>query len=490
MELVIPQVNWAVMAPMLVVAVSALSVLVVDLFLPKERRGLLAGISLLGLAFAFMVSVRLWGREEQAFKGMVALDPLALFFDLVFLLVAALTILISPEYLKREEAHYGEYYVLILFATLGMMLMASGLDLIVIFLGLETLSLSLFILSGFLRGRLSSNESALKYLLLGAFATSFFLYGIALLYGSTGTTNLPRIGKLLQGVLTGTDPLLFLSMGLLMVGLGFKIATVPFHAWIPDVYEGAPTSVTAFMIAGTKAATFAAFLRIFPYALSSLQADWTRILAALAVLTMTVGNVMAIAQQNVKRMLAYSSIAHAGYLMVALVAAGEPSIGELAAPSLLFYLVVYAFMNLGAFGVIIALGKKGEMNLTFDDYAGLGFRHPALALAMAVFMFSLAGLPPTAGFIGKFYLFTAAVQAGYVGLAIIGVLNGVLSVYFYLRLVVAMYMSLGEVEPTQLTLSPALAAAITLSAVMTLYLGLFPGWLFDRASTAVLAFVG
>jgi len=489
MELVIPQVNWAAMAPMLVVVTSALSVLVADLFLPRERKGLLAGLSFLGLAVAFFVSIKLWGREEQAFKGMVVLDSLALFFDLVFLLVAALTILISTDYLKREEAHEGEYYALLLFATGGMMLMAAGLDLIVIFLGLETLSLSLFILSGFLRGRLSSNESALKYLLLGAFATTFFLYGVALLYGSTGTTNLLRISQLLQGVLTETTPLLFIGMGLLMVGLGFKIATVPFHAWIPDVYEGAPTSVTAFMIAGTKAATFAAFLRIFPYALTGLQTEWTRILATLAVLTMTVGNVMAITQQNVKRMLAYSSIAHAGYLMIALVAAGERSIGGLAASSLLFYLVVYAFMNLGAFGVIIALGKKGEANLTFGDYAGLGFRHPALALSMAIFMFSLAGLPPTAGFIGKFYLFTAAVQTGYVGLAIIGVLNGVLSVYFYLRLVVSMYMGPGGEEPASLTLSPALVTAVTLSAVMTLYLGLLPGRLFELARIAVLTFL-
>lgn len=486
MELVIPEVNWAVMAPILVVVISALGVLVLDLFLPKERRGLLAGMSLVGLAVAFIVSERLRGREEQAFKGMVTLDSMTLFFDLIFLLVAALTILISTEYLKREEAHYGEYYALILFATSGMMLMAAGLDLIVIFLGLETLSLSLFILSGFLRGRLSSNESALKYLLLGAFATGFFLYGVALLYGATGTTNLLRISQLLQGVLTEIDPLLFIGMGLLMVGLGFKIATVPFHAWIPDVYEGTPTSVTAFMIAGTKAATFAALLRIFPYALSTLQADWTRILATLAVLTMTVGNVMAIAQQNVKRMLAYSSIAHAGYLMVALVAAGERSMGGLAAESILFYLVVYALMNLGTFGIMIALGKKGEPNLTFNDYAGLGFQHPVLALSMTIFMFSLAGFPPTAGFIGKFYLFTAAVQAGYVGLAIIGVLNSVLSVYFYLRLIVSMYMGPGVEEPAPLTISPAMAAAITLSVVMTLHLGLFPGGLFDMAHTAAI----
>lgn len=484
MELVVPQVNWTVLAPLLAVILTALTVLVADLFIPKEKRGALASLSLLGLLVAFILCWKLWGREERAFREMVALDRLALFFDALFILTAFLTILISTSYLKREEAHYGEYYALLLFATSGMMIMAAGLDLIILFLGLETLSISLFVLAGFLRGRLNSNESALKYLLLGAFATSFFLYGIALVYGATGTTSLLRIAEAFEGNRAGNGPLLLIGVGLLLVGLGFKMGTVPFHAWLPDVYEGAPTSVTAFMIASTKAATLAAFLRVFSLAFSTLEPNWSKIVWLLAILTMTVGNVIALAQQSVKRMLAYSSIAHAGYLLVALVA------GDRGAFSILFYLLAYAFMNLGAFGVLVALTRKGEESFDFSEYAGLGFRYPLLSLCMAIFMLSLAGFPPTAGFVGKFYIFSAAVEKGYIGLAIVGVLNSVLSVYFYLRVIVVMYMSEAKPEPAPLTLSPALGLAILVSALMTLELGLFPGMFLELARLSILALGG
>ena len=355
---------------------------------------------------------------------MVVQDNYSLFFKLIFLITAGLTILMSIRFLKLEGFEHGEYYVLLLFATVGMMLMASAADLIIIFLGLETFSLAIYVLAGFFRTQVKSNESSLKYFLLGAFSTGFLLYGIALIYGATGTTNLKGIYEFVRKIDLLTDPLLLIGMGLLIVGFGFKVASVPFHMWTPDVYEGAPTSVTAFMSVGAKAAGFAAFLRVFLYSLSSLQTDWVWILWVLAVLTMTLGNIVAIAQKNIKRMLAYSSIAHAGYILVAMVAASE-----LGTASVLYYLLAYAFMNLGAFGVVILYGRKGEENILIGDYSGMASKYPLLAAAMAIFMFSLAGIPPTAGFVGKFYIFSAAVKAGYIGLAIIGVLNSALSVY-------------------------------------------------------------
>jgi len=355
-----------------------------------------------------------------------------------------------------------------------------------IFLGLETLSISLYILAGFLREQLKSNESALKYLLLGAFASGFVLYGIALVYGATGTINLRQVAQVVAHGQANSPILLVIGMGLLIVGFGFKVAAVPFHSWAPDVYEGAPTSVTAFMIAGTKAAAFAAFLRILMTALPALQPDWSRVLWVLAVLTMTVGNVTAIAQTNVKRMLAYSSIAHAGYILVAL-ATGT----KLGSGGILFYLAAYVFMNLGAFAVIVALARRDDERLNIDDYAGLGLSRPALGAAMAVFMFSLAGVPPTAGFMGKLYIFSAAVQAGYIGLAIIGVANSVVSAYYYLRLTVVMYMSTapGASVPGQRP-APALGLAVLVAIAGTLLLGLFPSRVLEAALRSVAALLG
>jgi NADH-quinone oxidoreductase subunit N len=380
---------------------------------------------------------------------------------------------------------HGEYYALLLFSTLGMMIMASSLDLITIFLGLETLSISLYILAGILRERLESNESAVKYLLLGAFASGFVLYGIALVYGATASTNLLRVAEVVASGKVSSPTLLMIGTGLLIIGFGFKVASVPFHMWTPDVYEGAPTSVTAFMIAGTKAAAFAAFLRILMTALPALQPDWGQILWVLAVLTMTVGNVVAIAQSSIKRMLAYSSIAHAGYLLVALVAANKLGSG-----SILFYLVAYSFMNLGAFAVVIALAFQDRERVSIQDYAGLGLKYPFLGAAMALFMFSLAGIPPTGGFMGKFYIFSAAIHANYIGLAIIGVLNSVISVYYYLRITVVMYMGEGGAEPAADRLSPALGLAVLVAVVGTLQLGLFPSRFLEVALRSVAALLG
>ncbi len=479
MDLVLPQIDWAPLAPLLPVAFGGLAALVGDLFLPAGRKTSIAILGLVALAISILLSIGLWGIVRFSINDALMLDRFGLFFHVVFAVVSVLTILLSMGYLDARTPDQGEYYSLVLFSALGMMLMAGGGDLIVIFLGLETLSLALYTLCGFQKAELRSNESALKYLLLGAFASGFFLYGIALIYGATGTTVLRRIAAFLADG-SPPGPLLVLGGGLLLVGFCFKIASVPFHMWMPDVYEGAPTPVTAFMIAGTKAAAFAAFLRVFFLALPTLQVRWSAVIWVLAVLTMTLGNLVALVQNSVKRMLAYSSIAHAGYVLVALVAGG--SIG---ATSVLFYLAAYALMNLGAFAVIIALQGHGQELLVFGDYAGLGFRRPVLAACMALFMFSLAGIPPTAGFMGKFYIFSAAVEAHYPGLAVIGVLNSVVSVYFYLRLIVVMYMSDATTERPLVPLSVPAIWAVALSAVGTLQLGLFPARLLDLARQSV-----
>ena len=483
-ELVLPQIDWTPFAPLAPVAVGGLMTLTVDLFLPPGRKQFIAILSLIALAASILLSINSWGTVRYGIHDAVVLDRFSLFFYLVLGLIGILTILLSMSYLDTAVADQGEYYTLVLFSVLGMMLMAAGGDLIVIFLGLETFSLALYTLAGFWKTELRSNESALKYLLLGAFAGGFFLYGIALIYGATGTTVLRQIPDSLAD---GHPPsLLFLiGGGLLLVGFGFKIASVPFHMWVPDVYEGAPTSVTAFMIAGTKAAAFAAFLRVFLLALPALHMRWSAAIWVLAVLTMTVGNLVALVQSNIKRMLAYSSIAHAGYLLVALVAGGSSGVG-----SILFYLVAYALMNLGAFAVIIAVQGSEQERPLLADYAGLGWQRPMLAVCMALFMFSLAGIPPTAGFMGKLYIFSAALESDYPGLAIIGVLNSVVSVYYYLRIVVIMYMSETPSPPPRIPASAAAVLAVLVSVLGTLHLGLFPARLLDLARQSVSAIIG
>ena len=482
MNIEIPSLNLVALAPQFVIIVAALVVLLADLFRSEEQKNLPAWLSLAGVIVSAAVLFVTWGSEASSFQNMAAADGYSQFFNLIFLTTAGLSILISIEYVAREGLACGEYYALLLLATAGMMLMGAATDLVIVFLGLEILSIPLYVLTGLNRNRQEAGEAALKYFLLGAFASAFFLYGIALTYGATGTTNLAGIVGFLGSASAGSY--LYIALGLLLIGFAFKVALVPFHMWVPDVYQGAPTSVTAFMSVGAKAAGFAALARVLLYAFPTLESSWTVPLAALAVLTMTLGNLSAIAQTDIKRMLAYSSIAHAGYILVGIVAANQAG-----ATGVLFYLLAYALMNVGAFATAIVVGRRGEPGVEIADYAGLASRRPFLAAAMAIFMLSLAGVPPLAGFMGKFYLFSSAVQADLTWLAIIGVLNSVVSAFFYLRVIVVMYMKEDE-ESKPLSLSWSLLVAVALAALGVIVLGLWPSPLLDMAQRAIVVLLG
>lgn len=474
-----------VISPMLILAVVGGLSLLLDLFLPAARKSMLAYLSLLGLGAAILANLALGHGTRSAFGGAVGIDPLAYFANWILLLSAVLAVLIGQRYLVDLDMEHGEHYALILFATLGGMLMAAGRDLLIVFLGLEVLSLSLYVLAGYRRTDLLSQEAALKYLLLGAFASSFLLYGIALLYGATGTTSLEVLGATLAGRAGGVDLLLILGVGLLGIGLAFKVALVPFHMWTPDVYEGAPSSVTAYMSVAAKAAGFAAVLRIYPQALGTVVSDWAPLFAVLAALTMSVGNIIALAQSNIKRLLAYSGIAHAGYILMGVVASDDFGVA-----SALYYLLAYTFMNLGAFAVLIALREGEREYLSLNDYQGLGHRLPWLGASMALFMLSLAGVPPTAGFLAKVYVFGAAVQAGYLWLAVVAVLNSVVAAFYYLRVIVIMYMREQGAQPVPVSLSPSLALALLLTAWGTLQLGLWPTPVLEMAQESFASLLG
>ncbi|MSM39758.1 MAG: NADH-quinone oxidoreductase subunit NuoN [Geobacter sp.] len=477
-----PAINFAAIMPEMILSVVAMVLLLINVFVPSEQKAYLGYMSLIGIIVTFVSVVSGWNSPQAGFNGAVLQDNFALFFKGIFLISAFLTILITDQYLQREECNWGEMYPLILFATVGMMLMASGTDLMTIFLGLEVLSVTLYILAGFNRNNVKSNEAGLKYFLLGAFSTGFLLYGMALTYGSTGTTRIAGIAEqVMQNGSVLANPMLLVGMLMMAVGFSFKVAAAPFHMWTPDVYEGAPTPMTAFMSVGPKAAGFAAFMRVLLVALPALRADWSMLLWVLAVLTMTVGNITALYQNNIKRMLAYSSIAHAGYVLVGFTAGN--AVGT---AGVMFYMLSYAFMNIGAFAIIVMVGKKGEDNNNVSDYAGFGFKHPVLGMCMSIFLFSLAGIPPAAGFIGKFYLFSGAIQAGYVWLAIIGVLNSAASVYYYLRVMVYMYMKDPTEEFDWLKVSPAIALCVILAVAGVLIPGIVPGTLLSLAQQAVL----
>ncbi len=484
MEIIIPTIKLATIYPEIVLTIFAMLVLLLQVFSSISGKDHIGYISFMGVAFASILVFFDSSAVEYAFNSLWVVDNYSRFFKLIFLLGTGLTILISIKYVKDEGINHGEYFSLLLFATVGMMLMAGGADMLVIFLGIELMSISLYVLAGYTRKRQASNESSLKYFLLGSFATGFLLYGMALIYGATGTTNLKGIAEFISESSFG-NPIIIMGMILLLIGFGFKIASVPFHMWTPDVYEGAPSPITAFMSAGPKAAAFAALLRVFVEALPSLQGVWIDLIWILSALTMTVGNVIALVQNNVKRMLAYSSIAHAGYVMVAFVSASEFGIA-----SILYYMLAYTFMNIGAFGIITAIGGKDDGRVNVDDYTGLAYKYPLAAAAMSLFLFSLAGIPPTAGFMGKFYIFSAAIKSGYIGLAIIGVINSVISVYYYLRITIAMYMR--EPEPAgqglSLAFSPALVIALLIAAYGVLRMGIFPSAYIAMAQQSFIPF--
>jgi len=455
--------------PQLVVAGAGMVVMLADALWRGPRKGWLGGLALLGLV-AGLASAAMAGIRPPAFDGMLAADGLSTGFAVLIAGAAMVSVLLATDYLPREGLEPGAYYALILFATAGALVMAAAADLIAIFIGLEVLSISLYVLAGYAKGEAASREAALKYLLLGAFASAFFLYGIALLYGATGSTRLAAMGQALRQGSSAPQALVWAGAALLAVGLGFKLALVPFHGWAPDVYHGAPTSVTAFMSVVSKAGAFAALVRLLLIVLPSAMPLMSTILAILAVLTMTVGNILALAQDDVKRLLAYSSIAQAGYVLVAIVAGSE-----LGATAALFYLLGYVFTNLGAFAVVVAWQKKGATGLPSADLAGLGFRRPWVAAALGLCLLSLTGIPLTVGFIGKFYLFGAAVQAGWTWLAVVAVLNSVISAFYYLHLVVLMYMREPAAAVPDAPLGWGLRVALALCVAGVLVLGLVPG---------------
>ncbi|HET9481086.1 MAG TPA: NADH-quinone oxidoreductase subunit N [Candidatus Polarisedimenticolia bacterium] len=486
----IPPIDWALLAPMLWLAGGGIVVTLLAVG-PRSVRPHTGYVALASLALPAMAAMRLWDLPpgaESTLAGMVLMDHFAIVFQMLFLATAALTILVSLPTLAEQGVEYAEYYCLILFATAGMMLMASSSNLLILFLGLEVLSLPLYVLVGFTRWQDRSLEASMKYFLLGAFSTGFTIYGMALMYAATGTLDLNVMRMAVVSANgAGGSLLLLVGFGLAMVGFLFKIAAFPFQYWLPDVYQGAPTSVTAFMIAGTKAAAFAAMLRILTAPLfweGPFTSTWVKLLTVLAALTMTAGNLVALVQTNIKRMLAYSSIAHAGYLLIAVVARSDDGLS-----SVVFYLAAYLFMNLGAFAVVLAIdrsrGSAGEGDF-IASYAGLGRRHAVLAAAMALFMLSLTGIPLTAGFLGKFYIFRAAVDSHLYGLAVVGLLNSALAAAYYLNVVLTMYMKEPVSEPPAVTTPAVLGLGIAVSAAGVLYLGVFPARVLEFARNLLL----
>ena len=465
------------MMPELLMTALALIVLLLDLLVKKKEI-----VALISIAGVSLVASSLFGPRGEIFGGMFISDGYSTFFKLIFVVNIILSILISIKYIAIEQVNRGEYYALILFSSLGMMIMASAGDLIALYLGLELMALSTYVLAGFIRHDIKSNEAALKYFLLGAFSSAFLLYGISLVYGLTGTTDLRGIAAFInERGLNGNFSLL-LSVIFLIVAFGFKIAAAPFHMWAPDVYEGAPTSITAFMSVGPKAAGFAVLGRVFMVAFVSVKLEWAAILVPLAILTMAVGNIVALSQTNIKRMLAYSSIAHAGYALLGIITANNEGLA-----SMMNYLMIYAFMNIGAFAVIIMLRSEGFKGDSISDYQGLSKTHPLAAMLMLIFMFSLTGIPPTAGFIGKLYIFMSAINAGYTWLVVVAVIFSAISAYFYLRVVMYMYMREPK-ETVTLTTSFSNGVALGITTVAVLFIGVMPSFLLNLAKAAIKGF--
>jgi NADH-quinone oxidoreductase subunit N len=461
------------------VTAAGIAAMVAESFRDPGERMPIAGLGVVGLVGAAFATLLLWNHNASSF-GVVAADNFGLFVTGTLVVVGLLSLAVSGPTVDRERLPGGEYYALMLFGTAGMMLMATATDLLVIFLALEVMSLAVYVLTGIRRDNATSTEAAFKYFLLGAFASAFFLYGIAFTYGLTGSTRLDRIGSLVAAQAMSPTPMQYLALGLIIVGFAFKVAAVPFHMWTPDAYEGAPPAVTAFMSTGVKAAAFAAFVRVFLSAFEPLRGSWGDVIWVLAAATMIVGTVAGVTQSSVKRMLAYSSIGHGGYLLTALLAGNDFGKG-----AVLFYLLTYAITNIGAFGVIALLDNGDRPNDQVKDYAGLWNSHPGLAVLMTIFLLSLGGFPPMAGFIAKWYVFSSAIKAGYTGLAIVGVLTSVVSVFFYLRIVMMMYMTPAD-TPAQFPAIPRIAgAALVASAILIFYLGILPTRVLDWAAASI-----
>jgi NADH-quinone oxidoreductase subunit N len=465
--------------PMLCVGLAGLVVLLAEAFRGRDEKMPIGGLAIIGLLGAGAATILLWNSNAESF-GAVTADNFGLFVNLVLVVCGILTVVFSSQTIERDRLPAGEFYAMILFALVGMMLMAQATDLLVIFLALETMSIAVYILTGIRRDQQQSTEAAFKYFLLGAFASSFFLYGIAFLYGVTGTTNIERLSTAIAAQSMSGNPMILLGTGLLIIGFCFKIAAVPFHMWSPDAYEGAPAVITGFMSTGVKAAAVAAFVRVFLKGLDPMIADWAPVLWWIAAATMVVGTVVGVAQTSLKRMLAYSSVAHGGYILAGLVAGND--VGKAA---ILFYLAAYALTNLGAFGVIAMLGTRERANDDLRDYAGLWHSHPGLAMLMTFFLLSLGGFPPTAGFIAKWYVFSAAIGSGYYGLAIIGFLSSVVSVFFYLRIVVMMYMTERDARPVPPPISAIAMAGLVIAMIGVLYLGVLPTRVIDFAQASI-----
>lgn len=505
LQLVAPEINFPLILPELIVATVGAIIMLYDCFFPNQRT-VTGAVSLLGLGAAAAAAIWLWTNNgaidaSRDFNGMIAFDGLRLSFTLIFIIVAALTVLISTVWVENENLPAGEYHALLLFATVGMMLMASGNDLVMIFIGLETLSIATYVLAGLRRTDLRSNESALKYFILGSFSSAFLLYGMALVYGGTGTksglagtTYIPEIANRLDD--SQFPALLLVGAALMLIGFGFKIAAAPFHVWTPDVYEGAPTPITSLLATGSKAAGFAAFLRVFIFAFpfvavttanletASVQVHeaWLTALSLMAILTMIVGNVAAIVQNNIKRMLAYSSIAHAGYALVGFIGAGAAETAEKredAIASVAFYMLAYAVTSLGAFAIITLLAQKGDRRTEFEDYVGIGFKSPLLAFSLSLFMLSLLGIPLTAGFMGKVLVFRPALDAGFYLLVIFAVINTAISAYYYLRLIVVMFFRERATEWIVPRVPASLAIVLVLTVLGVFYFGVFSNGTFE-----------
>ena len=471
--------NYSVLLPEIILSLTGITIMLVIPFVSKDRQVSLGYPALVGIGLAVLGLLMEWNETGMAFFEMVFQDPFSQFCKMLFLFATAAIVLMTMHYLSQEDVAEGEFFSLLLFATVGMFLMAASADLIMTFLGLEVLSISTYVLAGFKEQERRSNESAIKYFLLGAFSTAFLLYGIAFVYGATGSTKYLAIAEAIRT--SESEPLiLLLGLGLMVVGFGFKVALVPFHVWAPDVYEGAPLPVTAHLAVGSKAAAMVALVRILYQVFPELGPEWQVLLWMSAVLTMAIGDIAALTQTNIKRMLAYSSIAHTGYLLL-----GLTSHNKLGTQGILYYLVAYALMTLGAFTIVQIVGHRNEQYIQIEDYRGLGYRCPFLGITLSIFLISLAGIPATAGFMGKFFLFAAALQSEMYGLVVVALIASAIGLYYYLRVIVLMYMGEYHEKETLITIPISLQVVIAIMVLGTLYLGIFPGTFLHLASEAV-----